>query len=113
MHRPEHEEHHPHFTAQGFKNPRRPHHQLIQLQVKSHEADVDEIKSHHEEMIHAIGHLGVPVETIHQEHPPAPMKRSGHPDGHRESDAKIEGVGNGCFVHNFVYIGFSGITESW
>lgn len=99
MHSPEHQQHDPEFGAEEFQHALEIERLRSVPQGGRDEADVDEIKSDHEQMIHRIGHFFVAPKGLDEKHPPVAMERARDPDGHGDRNGQIEEIGNYRVVH--------------
>ncbi len=101
------EHHHAELTTAGFEDALGVGDIEIEFHVKSYEADVDEVKSHDQQVVHAVGELFVAVKTIHKKDTTAFVQRACDPDREGDGDAEIDAVGDDCLMGGVVHgVGF-------
>jgi len=105
VHRSQNQKHHAQLPAQGFKNPGGSQNNRVELQIEGYETNIDEVKTHHQKVVHAIGHVGVTVKAFDKEDPPVSVQSPRHPDRDGNGNEKIEGVGSCSFVHGIILVG--------
>jgi len=73
------------------------------VQEEKNKPQVDQVKTHHQEVIHRIGHLLVVIEGLQQKDSPILMKRSGYPCRHEDTDERVGQVDpdSGCHINSF------------
>ena len=62
-----------------------------------YETDVNEIKPNHQQVVYRVGHLFLIFESIQKKDAPVFVERASDPDGHGDTDDRVEDVDvNGC-----------------
>ena len=103
MHSTQHQQHQTDFCAEAFERLLRVGGRGAVFQRERHVADVDEIKSDDQKVVHGIRELLVAEKTVHQKYAPVFMQRARDPDRQRDADEEITEVGCDEPVHNLPF----------
>jgi hypothetical protein len=114
VHDAEHDQHHADFAAEDLNGRLGIGRLIAVFEREGDEADIDEVKADHEQVIDRIGEALIAQETVHEEDAPVFVERFGDPDrkGHADSeigevhaDGEVSGGGiSENRVHRFSFL---------
>jgi hypothetical protein len=99
VHRAEDEEDGADFGAELFEDLTEGIERNAQFEEEGDEAEIDEVEADEEEVVDAVGELGIAVEGIHEKDTAVFMEGPGDPDGGGDGDGEVEAVGEDGVIH--------------
>ena len=74
------------------------------FQGQRYEADIDEVKPDHQQVVDGIRELFVAEKAVHEKNTAALMERTCHPDGKRDADGQLGDIGEDYPIHGIPFI---------